>query len=206
VAAPDNGAGQQRRLDSEIAVLIKTQALSRAFSAGNLTARRGLLRKFFQPHISALILTIAFVVAIHFFLLSYGRYMGQRVEVAAMDTRVQQLQRQKLELERKKRTLMQVSRFMAEVRSLGLAKENWTFYNVNIEEPKRFYEAQEILRQCTHSTGYYFKPLGLSIRTPLATETESEATPPPGPSPVMEGVESGDVLLKLRGAFVARHQ
>ncbi len=100
--------------------------------------KRGLLRKFFQPHLIALILTVAFVVAIHFFLLAYGRYVGQRVEVAAMDTRVQQLKRQKLELERKKRTLMQVNRFMAEVRSLGLDKENWTFYNVNIEEPKAF--------------------------------------------------------------------
>lgn len=161
---------------------------------------------FFKPHRIALILTVAFIVAFHFSLLAYGRYVSQRAEVAAMDTRVQQLKRQKMELERKKRTLMQVNRFMAEVRTLGLDKKNWTFYNVNIEEPKSFYETQEILRQCTHSAGYYFKPLGLSIRTTMATDIDSETTTSTEPSPVVEGQESGDVLLKLRGAFVARRK
>lgn len=161
---------------------------------------------FFQPQRIALILTVGFLVAIHFFLSAYGRYVDQRAEVAAMETRVQQLNRQKLELERKKRTLMQVNRFMAEVRSLGLAKENWTFYNVNIEEPQSFYETQEILRQCAHSTGYYFKPLGLNIRTALATEAESETATPAKPPPVVEGEERGDIKLKLRGAFVARRK
>jgi len=164
------------------------------------------LSNFYKPHRIALILTVAFVLATHFFLLAYGRYMGQRAEVAAMDTRVQQLKRQKLELERKKRTLMQVNRFMAEVRTLGLDKKDWTFYNVNIEEPQSFYETQEILRQCGHSTGYYFKPLGLSLRTAGATDIDSEATASTVPPPVVEGQENGDVLLKLRGAFVARRK
>ena len=161
--------------------------------------------RFFKPHGIALVLAVAFVVAAHFALLAYGRYANQRAEVARMQARVQQLQRQKTELERKKRTLMNVDRFMTEVRALGLDKKDWTFYNVNIEEPATFYEIQQILGQTTHANGYYFKPLGLNLRSTLETDTESEGAPGSEPVPVTEGREQGDLLFKLRGAFIVRH-
>ena len=121
-----------------------------------------------------------------------------------MAARVQQLQRQKAELERKKRTLMKVNKFMAEVRTLGLDKDDWTFYRVNVQEPVSFHDAQQILGQTTHSPGYYFKPNRLNMRTTQVTEADAsevstEETPP------TENWAHGDILLKLSGAFVARH-
>lgn len=163
------------------------------------------MHRFFKPHGIALVLALAFVVAAYFALLAYGRYANQWAEVERTQARVQQLQRQKAELERKKRTLLKVNQFMGEVRALGLAKKDWTFYNVNIEEPATFYEIQQIIGQTTHATGYYFKALGLNIRTTLETDTDSEGALVSEPVPVAEGREQGDLLLKLKGAFIARH-
>jgi hypothetical protein len=163
------------------------------------------LHNLFKSHGIALILAIVFVIAAHFVLLAYGQYTYQRAEVTAMAARVQQLQRQKTELERKKRTLMAVNKFMAEVRSLGLAKEDWNLYSVNVQAPVTFHEAQQILGQTTHSAGYYFKPNRLNMRTTLATEDDATEAATAEAAPVAEGLERGDILLKLRGAFVARH-
>jgi hypothetical protein len=164
------------------------------------------LQRFIKPHGIALCLAIVFVVAAHFVLVAYGEYTSRRTEVAAMTARVQQLQRQKAELERKKRTLMKVNKFMAEVRALRLDKEDWAFYRVNVQEPVTFHETQQIVGQTTHSPGYYFKPSRLTMRTSQVTDTDAADGSPAEVAPATEGLESGDILLKLSGAFVARHK
>jgi hypothetical protein len=156
-----------------------------------------------KTHNIAFVLAILFLVSVYFFLSAYGRYIDRRAKVERMTARLELLHRQKNELERKKRVLEHLDRFMATVKGSGLEKTDWTVYEVNIESPETFAAAEEILTQCTNTAAYYFKPVSLSIRMP--SETGEAPGTPSGPTTAdpRQDLTHSDLHLKLRGAFVA---
>ena len=102
--------------------------------------------------------------------------------------------------------MVRVNRFINLARSLGLEKDKWAYYDVNIQEPVSFQEAEKILRQTTNSSSYYFKPATLHVTTKIepdkkATQKKQSATSADSPE-----TKEGDILLTLRGGFLVKQK
>lgn len=117
---------------------------------------------------------------------------------------------QKRETERKSRILSRASRFVEKAERLGLDEESWAVYAVDIQEPVSFFEMEQMIKQCTNSSTYYFKPISLHAKTTLGSvvkeEKKVEQKSSPSTSAVAQRPEEGDVMLTLRGAFVVRQK
>jgi hypothetical protein len=150
--------------------------------------------KTYRTYIVAVGIAILFFIAAHLFLTAYTRYVIAREKVLLLTGEDKLLKEQKRELERKNQILSQVGNFIDKADKLGLEKDRWAAYEVNIQEPVSFSEMEQILTQCTNSSSYYFKPIMLHVK-------KSSSTPAVSPDKKM-----GDVLLTLRGAFVVRHR
>ena len=102
-----------------------------------------------------------FLIAAYFFLTAYNRYAIRQEKKEVLTVRVRILKQQKRETERKKRIISRVNDFINRARSLGLEKNRWSVYDINIDEPVTFFEMEQILEQCENSSVYYFKPISL---------------------------------------------
>jgi hypothetical protein len=156
--------------------------------------------------IIAAALGVCFLVAAHFFLTAHGRYVLTKEKLGASNTRVRLVERHQEELSRKKRELERVNRFVNRARSLGVERDNWAYYDVDIQEPVSFAEAEEILRQTANSSAYYFKPLKLHVKTKVESNTKGGPDKPAGTSPDSPEAKKGDILLVLKGSFAVRQK
>jgi len=109
-------------------------------------------------------------------------------------------------LAQKQSTLNRIKGFVDRARSAGVKRDGWAYYNVNIEEPVPFAEAEQILRQTANSSSYYFKPIMLHVRANI----EPDVKAPPKTASAVSGdspdTRTGDVLLTLKGAFVVNRR
>ena len=99
------------------------------------------------------------------------------------------------EIGRKNQILSQVQYFLDQAKSLGLEKENWAVYEVNVEETMSFADAEQVLSQCAYSTFAYYVPALLEIKTIELSKTDSSGAQ-----------KKGDLSITLRGRFIARQQ
>ena len=154
----------------------------------------------------AFILTVMFFGILYFFVQNYRHFDAARKKIATLEVKARLMEQQRAELQNKKRALDRVSSHMAKARSLGLASDQWTVFEVNVEAPVTFGTMELILNQCTNSAYYYFKPISLRIKTALAQdETVSGNGQPTEASRWNEGGK-GDGLLMIKGAFIARNK
>ncbi len=109
-------------------------------------------------------------------------------------------------MERKERILERINNFVDKARSLGLERERWAFYDVNIQEPITFPEVEKILAQTANSSSYYFKPLTLHVKTKIKSDNGAKQKKPPSTSADSPETKEGDILLTLRGAFVVKQK
>jgi len=100
--------------------------------------------------------------------------------------------------------MVRVNNFINHARSLGLEKHRWAWYDVNIEEPVSFPEAEKILMQTTNTSSYYFKPVTLHVTKKIESDKKAETKKPPSTSADSPETKKGDILLKLRGAFLVK--
>lgn len=156
--------------------------------------------------IIAAALGVCFFVAAHFFLTAYERYVLTKEKLGASNTRVRLVERHQEELSRKKRELERVNRFVNRARSLGVERDNWAYYDVDIQEPVSFAEAEEILRQTANSSAYYFKPLKLHVKKKVESNTKGGPGKQAGTSPDSPEAKEGDILLVLKGSFAVRQK
>jgi len=110
-------------------------------------------------------------------------------------------------LEQKRRILHRVKKFIDKADSLGLEKNKWSTYEVNIAQGTAFFEIEQILNQCVNTPSYYYRPVLLHIKTNGDSNDSNETEEKPD----LKSTESfedqvGDVLLTLNGAFVVRHK
>ena len=153
-----------------------------------------------------LFLALIFLGTLYFFCQNYGHYNQTREKIAALEVRTRLMERQRAELENKKRILSRVSSYMAQARALGLAEDQWTVFEVNVEAPVTFATMALILNQCTNSPSYYFKPISLRIKTALAQDEEVAGTGQPSEASQWNEGDKGDGLLMIKGAFIARNK
>lgn len=157
-----------------------------------------------RQKIIAVGLAIVFFVAGHFFLKAYNRYALDRDMLQVLSKQSRLLKKRQSEQVRKKRALERVNSFVSHVNSLGLVRDQWTNYNVNIEEPVSFPAVEQILMQTANSSSYYFKPVMVHVKTKFEPDTGTRPDKQAATSADSPEVKKGDVLLTLKGAFVVK--
>jgi hypothetical protein len=163
------------------------------------------MRKY-KPIIIAAALGICFLVAAHFSLTAYQRYALVREKLGISISHARVLKEGKERLSRKKRDVERVNRFVKRARSLGVERDNWAYYDVDIQEPVSFAEAEEILRQTANCSLYYFKPSKLHVKTKVESHAQGGPGKPAGTSSDSPEAKKGDILLILKGSFAVRHK
>ena len=159
-----------------------------------------------KPHIISAFLAIFFFIAAHFFLTAYNKYILSQEKNKVLTRQVRLLRQQQREIERKKRIMIRVNNFINRARSLGLEKDKWAYYDVNIAEPVSFQEAKKILTQTTNSSSYYFKPVMLHVKTKIKSDKKATQKKPPSTSADSPETKEGDILLTLRGGFLVKQK
>jgi hypothetical protein len=159
-----------------------------------------------RQHIISAGLAIFFFIAAHFFLTAYNIYILSQEKITVLNRQVQLLIKQQGELERKERIMVRVNRFINRAKSLGLVKDKWAYYDVNIQEPVSFQEAEKILQQTTNSSSYYFKPVTLHVKTKIEPDKKATQKKPPSISADSPETKEGDILLTLRGGFLVKQR
>jgi hypothetical protein len=146
--------------------------------------------------------------AVHFFLNAYQDHRGQRALLERIQFREDFVRRQITEMAQKRKVIERVNAFVGGAEDLGLAPSNWTRYEVNIETPLRFNALDEILRQCTNTPYYYFQPKYLKVHL-AGQNSEDGADEGAEASQAVaadDGDAQGDLLLQLKGTFLARRR
>ena len=149
----------------------------------------------YRPLIIAGLLGFCFFWTGYFSLNAYSRYASLRERQAHLSRQRQILLQKKEEIVRKNQILSQVQNFLDRAKSLGLEKEKWAVYEVNVQDAMSFAEAEQVLSHCAYSSFAYYVPALLEIKT-----VDSLKTNLPGAQ------KKGDLYITLRGRFVARQQ
>jgi hypothetical protein len=154
----------------------------------------------------AVVLALFFSLSAYFFLTAHKRYaLNQNILREAIN-QAQLLKAQQKELERKKGILNRIHGFVHRARSAGVEKGKWAYYDVNIEEPVPFEEAEQILGQTANSLSYYFKPITLEVKTQIQPDAQGPSTTTAAASGDSSETKTGDILLNLKGSFVVNRQ
>lgn len=135
-------------------------------------------------------------MAAYGFLAAYAVHGMQQEQLIAKKMRLSALDKHRRELLRKRETLEQVRRFTERVVALKLDRQDWLFYDVNVQGDFNYDAAQQIIEQCSDSDLAYYWPLALEIKTVDKTANRS-------PSSTGKPMH-GDVQLTVKGQFVAR--
>jgi hypothetical protein len=148
----------------------------------------------------------------HFFLSAYQNHQAQQSRLERIRFRQDFVNRQMAELQHKIKVIKQVNAFAGGAADLGLVPANWTRYEVDIETPLRFPALADILRQCTSTAYYYFQPDHLKVHLagqPAAdgggADDQIQSTKGSAEEDAISS-EGGDLLLQLKGSFLARRR
>ncbi len=149
-------------------------------------------------------LALIFIVTAHFFLIAYDAYVMDRDTLKILTDQLEGLESRKEEQGRKKHILERVDNFVNRAGSLGLARNQWSYYDVSIEEAISFEGVEKILRQTANSPSYYFKPDKVYLKTKYDVGDEGDQSNEISPPTGTEQMEDGDILLTLKGTFIVR--
>ena len=116
------------------------------------------------------------------------------------------MEEEKIQLERKRRILLRVKKFIDKADALGLEESRWATYKVNIAQGVEFFEMEQIVNQCVNTPSYYFRPVSLHIKTGGELNNNEVQEKPDFKSVETLEDQVGDVILTLNGAFVVRHK
>jgi len=116
------------------------------------------------------------------------------------------MEEEKIKIERKRRILHRVKKFIDKADALGLEESRWATYEVNIAQGITFFEMEQILNQCVNTSSYYYRPVSLHIKTNGESDNNEIEEKPDSKSVESSEDQVGDVLLTLNGAFVVRHK
>jgi hypothetical protein len=144
----------------------------------------------------------------HYFMGAYQGHRSQQVQLEKLRFRQDFVNRQIAELRHKVKVIERVNAFVGGAEDLGLVPSNWTRYEVDIQAPLRFPALAEILGQCRSTPYYYFQPQHLKVH--LAGASGGGAATTEAAAEQAETVagtgEAGDLLLQLKGTFLARRR
>ena len=157
-----------------------------------------------MSHILAVVFAIFFFVSANLFLTAYDRYARNERQLKESVRQVRMMKQRREERARNRRILVRAKRFVDRARALGMERDKWDYYPVQIDEPVSFPEAQKILSQTINTASYYFNPSILNIRK--GTKSEPGEEKPSAASADSPDTKEGDISLNLRGQFVVRQR
>jgi len=149
-------------------------------------------------------LAVAFFAAVHFFLDNYYRHAlnSDKLEVITRQARL--LKKHHRLMEKNRRVMAGVEEFLDQAGRLGLTRENWQSYDVNVQQPLAFDEIDKILAQAKNSNSHYFKPVMLQLnRLSESDKTKKRPAKPPNSADSPETLQE-DLVITLQGAFLVR--
>ena len=153
----------------------------------------------------SIILLIIFAATTNWFLKAYNRYALQQAKISALQGRLGFMKQQQMEMKRKISLIADVNRFVNRARSLGLEKNRWSAYVVNLQEMVSFKELEQVVNQCVNSSTAYFEPELLHINWLNADSREGSGDTRPATVPTA-GQPTGDLMVTLKGKFVVRQE
>lgn len=152
---------------------------------------------------------VAFLLGGQYGVTSYfnARHLKARAETMTVSTRL--MKHQVGELEQKARILNRVQHFMDSAHSQRLTPDNWSAYDVQIQDVVAFQELAQIVEQCVHNKDLYYKPISFHVAVGQDKDASSELEGSMEPVPPLsaDAVTDGptDVSLALQGTFLVRH-
>jgi hypothetical protein len=161
-------------------------------------------RSILKRYILSISLAIILVVAAFLFFGTYNYYLRLHTTLTQVDRELRFLSRQQKEIESKARILARARPFVERARALGLEKNRWDTYEVEIKEPVTFPEAREILSQAGSTGSYYFAPAYLHMTRDPAEMKETLRSGEKAQENGASGEKKGDVLMDLKGTFLVR--
>jgi len=157
-----------------------------------------------KRYILSISLAVILVVAAFLFFRTYGRFQRLHAGLVQADRDLRVLSRQQKEMEAKVRILAREKSFVQKAQALGLVKERWDTYEVELKEPVSFPEAREILAQTGNAGSYYFIPVYLHMSTDLSRMEGGSGAEKRPQGNNASGPKKGDVLMDLKGTFLVR--
>lgn len=157
-----------------------------------------------KRYIFSISLAVILVATAFLFFRTYGRYQWLHATLTQADRELRVLSMQRKEMEAKARILAKTRSFVKRAQALGLEKNRWDTYEVEIKEPVTFPEAREILSQTGSAGSYYFIPLYLHMNTDLSQMKEAAGSGKTPQSSDASGTKKGDVFMDLKGTFLVR--
>ena len=146
------------------------------------------------------LIIIAFLASCWLGQSAYWRHQALQRHLEALTVRLRVAQDYRWQIERKKKIVARINRFLDRAESMGLTPSQWSTYDVDFDQPVSFYEMAQIIDQCTSSQNYIFKPQRLQIKT-HAGLTEYDRSGPPEVERTAATDFKGDVQLTLQGMF-----
>lgn len=162
----------------------------------------------FGIYIYTICAVAAFLFSGNYGLNSYFKSRQLEVEAENLAVRTRMIKRQVSELEQKARILKRVGHFVKSAQDKGLTAENWSAYDVHIQEAMDYQELAQIVEQCIHNNDLYFKPISFHVAVGQNEESPKNAFDDVETVPVNaddQGDTSADVALALKGTFMVRH-
>jgi len=145
-------------------------------------------------------------VASYFFVSVCNEYRQIYAKLQAEKAELQLLRKQKQDMEQKQTIVKRINRFIDDASAVGLHHDRWTYYTVHIEEPLTFPAVERILMQTANAPSYFFKPDTISLTTDLASYNVAMRKSTPRQAATTQTIEQGDVVVKLKGAFLVKKE
>jgi hypothetical protein len=152
----------------------------------------------------------------HFFMTAYLQYNVNLKKLTLLRSQERIVKNQIKVFEQKKNVLDRVSHFLDQAAHLGLTKDQWDPFFVNLEnEPLSFSKLQTILTQTANSRQYHFKPDSLMIQMgylatdhtkEIQTDAISQSLEPADTVTLQNGHSPLDITLSLNGHFIVKRR
>lgn len=146
-----------------------------------------------------------FIAGFHMGTVAYKQARQQMVRVEGMTTRIRTMRHQVGELEQKVRVLNRVGDFVDQVTARQLTPEEWSIYEVNIQDAMSFAELARIIEQCGHGDGLVFKPISFQVSVAGGRQEDDTGSLSSSVKRTDADNVTMDATLKLQGAFLVRH-
>ena len=159
---------------------------------------------FIKKHWYMWMLAAGSLAAFHLYLVQHQQRLLTENHLEALSVRQRFLSHQVAERVRQNQIIANVNQFVERAQRLGLTRDRWSVYEVDLNEALTFGQLAQILDVCINTPAYYFTPINMRLR--VGENTDGQATDPTVATGKNAQAGEGDVLLSLTGAFYARQQ
>ncbi len=153
----------------------------------------------------AVILAVIFIVSACFSMNAYTGYVTNREKTELISRRIRVLKQREEKIINSNAIITRLNHFIKKTKTLGLERDNWDIYDVNIRKYLHPGEMEEILNQCANSPAFYFNPLSFHVKRISGTPDKNipEVKTPVQGEELSRG-KKGDMRVNVTGSFLVK--